>query len=251
MSNEATAVSVDVKSTVIARVIVSQTYVHAPAVHRCYIHTPCYRDRLSDARPRARRGPASAGAAAPLPLPHTVERTSTGTHRGRPRSPRQTSRVTSKGRRAATLLSGPRAEEAKSGCWRPAAHRTALAARGKVRLIWACNGVEQAHAVSGWVKGQAWRAAAASRFRHSARTGRSREAKRSRKRRREEGVRGGVLTRAMGITPLLIRMPTLVKCQDRARAPSRPSSGTLSRPPCGTCRNTSTAGVSPKPPTSE
>ena len=56
MSNEATAVSVDVKSTVIARVIVSQTYVHAPVVHRCvYTYTVLSRQAVRRTASRASR----------------------------------------------------------------------------------------------------------------------------------------------------------------------------------------------------
>ena len=91
-------------STVITRVIVSQTYVHAlcgPS-KRIYIHRAMRqavrRTASRASRPRiGRRGGAAAA------LAHRRAHLD-GHDRGRPGSPRQASRVTSRDRRAATLL---------------------------------------------------------------------------------------------------------------------------------------------------
>jgi hypothetical protein len=71
------------------------------------------------------------------------------TYRERPGSPREAHGETHAARRATTPLGGLQAAQPKAPDRGPAAYRVALAARGRVRLVEACKGVEQAHAVSG------------------------------------------------------------------------------------------------------
>ena len=98
----------------------------------------------------ARAKPASANTATSRLLPHISKRISTRTHRWRHGAPRAADGATSTPRRASTRLDGHRSIATKSAIRRPAAHSAMVAARGRVRLIEACQGVEQAYAVSRW-----------------------------------------------------------------------------------------------------
>ena len=148
VSGEVNGASVDIESAFVPRAIVAQKsiFMHNPTGHGSWPHTPTFHRTRP---PHARLG-ASAGAAAPLPLTHTIERISTRTCREHPGSPRQAHGERSGAHRAATPLSGPRGRNRKSGNRRVSARGAALAARGEARLIWACERVDQAHAVSGW-----------------------------------------------------------------------------------------------------
>ena len=116
-----------------------------------YIHTPCY----------ATGGPTHGLARVPAPHPPARRRRCRSrTPSSAPRWPRSRAPGIAPPGQQGDEQGPPRRDpphtaahvpwRQKSGCRRPAAHRTALAARGKVRLVWAFNGVEQPHAVSGW-----------------------------------------------------------------------------------------------------
>ena len=96
------------------------------------------------------RASASANAGSPLQLPHTIVRISRRRYLPTPGRPRAANGATSASRRALILRGGRAAPTAMGGLRRVLAQSVAVAARGGVEVVEACDGVNQAHAVGGW-----------------------------------------------------------------------------------------------------
>ena len=132
MSSELSVASVAVKKCTLPALNRGAEYKYARASYIAvgpHINTvtQCtHRAELISARP----DPASAVAAAPLPLLHIIERASKSSCCAYSGSPHQAHGETSGARRAATLLGGPRICTVKAAHRRPAAHNAALAGRG-------------------------------------------------------------------------------------------------------------------------
>ena len=93
---------------------------------------------------------ASTSAAIPQPLPPAVEHFSTPTHRDEKESLRDAHLAPRRPAERWPDSSSLRATAPKAAQSREAALGVAVAARDRDQLVQACNGVEQAHAVSGW-----------------------------------------------------------------------------------------------------
>ena len=137
-------------STIVLRTLAAEKRTFASHRHRpkC-TYTPPTRPPRNPTRSRAPPRTASACAEPLLALPHIIERVSTRTCRERLGSPHEAHGATRAARRATTPLGGLGATQPKAADRGAAAHRVALTARGRLRLVEAYKGVEQAHPVSG------------------------------------------------------------------------------------------------------